>query len=434
MKEIIQKPRGTKDILPDEEKYWSFVENIVSSRCRSFDFGKIETPMFESAKLYIRGIGEATDIVEKEMYQVKHYLNNENAETNEEEDFVLRPEYTAGIVRSYIEKGMNTWPQPVKLYSFGPVFRYDRPQKGRYRQFWQFNFEVLGNNDPATDVIILLLLWQIYSDLGLKNEIVIEINSIGCKNCRNKIKKSLVNYYDKYRDVLCNNCKKRLEINPLRLLDCKEENCQKISTGAPQIVDLICSDCKNHFKTVLEGLDDLEIPYDLNPNLVRGLDYYTKTTFEIRDLKDETRQSSLGGGGRYDDLVELYSGKNTPAIGFAGGVERIIDKLKELKIKIPETQKSEIFVVQLGEKAKKIVLKLIYDLGEKGFRVNCSLGKESLKSQLKAADKAGSALTLIIGQREVYDKSVIIRDMTEGSQETVELEDLENILIKRLRK
>lgn len=436
MREIIQKPRGTKDILPDEDKYWRFIENTVVKRCRAFDFGRIDTPMFESIKLYSRGIGESTDIVEKEMYEVKRFKSIVSTESRLEDDnetLILRPEFTAGIVRSYIEKGMQTWPQPVKLYSFGPVFRYDRPQKGRYRQFYQFNFEVLGNGEPLTDVIVLLLIWQIYSDLGLKNDIVIEVNSIGCKTCRPKIRKNLINYYKEYQLALCPDCQKRLESNPLRILDCKNENCQKISQGAPQLVDQICNECKSHFTQVLEGLDDLEIPYDLNPNLVRGLDYYSRTTFEIRDLSDENRQSSLGGGGRYDNLVELYGGRPTPAIGFAGGVERIIERIKELKVNIPDTKNSEIYIVQIGDKAKKQALKLIYDLGEKGFAVSCSLGKESLKSQLKASDKAGAKLTLIIGQREVYDKSVILKDMDEGSQETVSIEDLDKVLFKRLR-
>jgi histidyl-tRNA synthetase len=429
VKEIIQKPRGTKDILPDDEKYWRFIENTISKRCQAFDFGKIETPMFESSKLYTRAIGENTDIVEKEMYEVRRLVQNIEKDGNDE-TLVLRPEFTAGIVRAYIEKGMFVWPQPVKLYSFGPVFRYDRPQKGRYRQFNQFNLEVLGNADPLTDVVLLLLTWQIFSDLGLKDEIVIEVNSIGCKNCRSKIKKTLINYFKQYKSQLCEDCQRRLENNPLRVLDCKKEACANIATGAPQIIDLICVECKDHFKQVLEGLDDLEIPYDLNPKLVRGLDYYTRTTFEIRDIRDESRQSSLAGGGRYDNLVELYGGKNTPAIGIAGGVERIIEKIKEVDVKIPEFKKSDIFIVQIGESAKKIALKLIYDLGEKGFSTSCSLGRESLKSQLKAADKTGAKLTLIIGQREVFDKSVIIKNMAEGSQETIEIDDLDKVLLK----
>lgn len=435
MRETIQKPRGTKDIMPDEEKYWSFVENTIIKRCSSFNFGRIETPIFESAKLFSRGIGEATDIVEKEMYEVKRYQPNATAENfeNNEEALILRPEYTAGVLRAYIEKGMQTWPQPVKLFSFGPVFRYDRPQKGRYRQFHQFNFEVIGNDEPFTDAVILLLVWQIFSDLGLKDQIIIEINSIGCKNCRPKIKKNLINYYKQYQDILCADCQRRLQINPLRVLDCKQENCQKITGGAPQIIDLICNDCKGHFKQLLEILDDLEIPYDLNSKLVRGLDYYSRTTFEVRDLADESRQSSLGGGGRYDGFIELLGGKSTPGLGFAGGVERIIDKIKELNIKVPETNKPELYIVQIGDKAKKIALKLIYDLGEKGYSASCSLGKESLKSQLKAADKAGAKLTLIIGQREVFDKTIIVRDMNEGAQETIEIDDLEKVLYRRLK-
>lgn len=432
MKQIIQKPRGTKDILPEEQKYWRFVENTVAKRCEAFDFGKITTPMFEKVSLFTRGIGEATDIVEKEMYEVSRLGHSDN-QREENDQLVLRPEFTGSVMRSYLEKGMQTWPQPVKLYSFGPVFRYDRPQKGRYREFWQFNYEVTGDDKPLTDAVVILLTWQIFSDLGLKEDIIIDINSVGCKTCRPRIKKSLTGYYKKYENALCEDCQRRLLVNPLRLLDCKEKQCQKITKGAPQIIDKICKECRVHFKEVLERLDDAEIPYDLNPYLMRGLDYYTRTTFEVRDLSDETRQSSLAGGGRYDNLIELLGGKPTPSIGLAGGVERIIEKIKDKKIQIPEYKKTEIFVIQIGEQAKGIGLKIISNLGEKGFAVSCALGKASLKAQLKSANRAGATLALIIGQREVYDKTIIVKNMIEGVQETININDLEKIIIKKFK-
>lgn len=432
MAEIIQKPRGTKDILPDEQKYWQFVEKIVERRCRALEFGKIETPIFEYAKLFSRGIGETTDIVEKEMFEVKRYKNI-STQDEENDQMVLRPEFTASVVRAYIEKGMHVWPQPVKLFSFGPVFRYERPQKGRYRQLWQFNLEVLGSDQPLTDVVVLLLIWQIFTDLGINDSIIIEINSIGCKTCRPKMRKNLINYLSPYNNALCGDCQRRLQTNPLRILDCKEENCQKIVQGAPQLIDMLCTECKSHFKAVLEELDDLNIPYDLNSRLVRGLDYYTRTTFEVVDISDVARQSVLGGGGRYDNLVELYGGKSTPAIGFAGGVERIIEKIKERGVKIPEIRKTDIYMVQIGDKAKKLALKLICELGKAGLAVSCSFGKDSLKSQLKAADKSEAKLTIIIGQREVLDQTVIIKDMFEGCQETIEINELQNYLFNKLR-
>ena len=432
MKQPIQKPRGTKDILPEEQKYWRFVENIVTKRCEAFDFGKITVPTFENVALFTRGIGEVTDIVEKEMFEVKRLGLPEN-QIEEKNRLVLRPEFTGSIMRSYIEKGMQTWPQPVKLYSFGPVFRYDRPQKGRYREFWQFNYEVIGDDQPLTDAIVILLAWQIFTDLGLKDDVIIDINSVGCKLCRPKIKKSLTDYYKKFENALCSNCTRRLILNPLRLLDCKEEQCQKITKGAPHIIDMICKECKNHFKQVLERLDDAEIPYDLNPYLVRGLDYYTRTTFEVRDITDDGRQSSLAGGGRYDNLIEILGGKSTPSIGIAGGIDRIIEKIKEKNVIIPQVAKTEIFIIQIGNNAKSIALKLIVSLGEKGFSVSCAFGKTSLKAQLKSANRAGATIALIIGQREVYDKSIIIKDMKEGIQETVKMDELEKVVFNKLK-
>jgi histidyl-tRNA synthetase len=429
----IQKPRGTKDILPDNQKYWQYVNDAVDKRCQSFNFGKIETPVIEFKNLYSRGIGEATDIVEKEMYEVSR-SNKTIIEKNENEvEMVLRPEYTAGVVRAYIENGMQSLPQPVKLYSSGPVFRYERPQKGRYRELWQFNMEIIGDSTPLTDALLLLQIWQIFQDLGLKNNIVIDINSIGCKTCRPKIKKKITDYYKQYKNAICLDCQRRLLINPLRLFDCKNEQCQKIILSAPQLVDNLCTECKKHFTQVLEYLDELRIPYDLNPRLVRGLDYYTRTTFEIRDVSDTLRQTALGGGGRYDNLVEMLGGRSTPAIGFAAGIDRIVDKLKELNIEVPETKKAEVYVIQIGDKAKRKALTLINNLGEKGITVCCSFGKESLKAQLKEASKMKAKIALIIGQREALDNTVIVRNMFEATQETININELDTILIKKLR-
>ncbi len=431
MNETIKRPRGTKDILPQEQNYWRYIENIVEKKFLSFDFGKITTPSFEHISLFNRGVGETSDIVQKEMFLVK---KSDITESDNEENYVLRPEGTAGIVRAYLEKGMQVWPQPVKLYYFEPMFRYCRPQKGRYREFWQFGFEIIGSQSTQTDILSIMLIWQIFNDLGLsEKDIIIDINTIGCKNCRNKINKSLAQYFQKYQKNLCPTCQSRFLKNPLRILDCKETKCQKIISSAPQIIDSVCKNCKLDFKQVLEGLDELNIPYDLNPKLVRGLDYYTKTTFEVRDLKDKTRQSSLGGGGRYDDLVEQFGGNNTPAIGFAAGIERIVNILIEKQTKISTCQKSEIYVIQIGDKAEKKALKLIYDLSNKGFNVNCTMGKTSLKSQLKSANKSGAKLALILGQREIFDKSIIVRDMQDSSQESIPFSKVEELIYRKLR-
>ena len=430
----IQKPRGTRDILPEDQKYWQFIFNCVNKRCQGFGFGKIETPMFEAKQLYVRGIGETTDIVEKEMYEVSRLGNITSDDNEDKESLVLRPEYTAGVIRAYLENGMQTWPQPVKLYSYGPLFRYDKPQKGRYRQLWQFNFEIIGDDNPLTDTLLILLIWQIFCDLGLKENIIVDINSIGCKSCRPKIRKKIVEYFRKYSTSLCVDCQKRLEFNPLRILDCKVEKCQKIAVSSPQILDNLCDECKKFFTSVLEYLDQINIPYDLNPRLVRGLDYYTRTTFEIRDKNDVNRQASLGGGGRYDNLIELLGGKSTPAVGFAGGIDRIIEKLKEKEVKVPDIKGVDIFIVQLGDKAKKIALSLISDLGQKGFGVSCLFGKESLKAQLRDANKMKAKFALIIGQREALDDTIIVKNMDEVSQETISMEELDNYLYNKLSK
>lgn len=428
----IQSPTGTNDILPEDQKYWRFLQDTFEKKVKSFGLEKIETPIMEYKSVFARSIGDTTDIVEKEMFEVTKTTGPQ--EENQKDPLVLRPEGTAGVVRAYIQHGMQTWPQPIKLYYWGPMFRYDRPQKGRYRQFWQGGIEILGDAEPLTDTISILIFWQLINDLGLKDSVMIGINSIGCKSCRPKFRKKLIEYYQNYRTMLCDNCQRRLDVNPLRILDCKEERCQKINATAPQIIDNLCPDCKSHFMKVLEYLDELNIPYDLNSNLVRGLDYYTRTTFEFYDQGDAGRQSSLGGGGRYDNLVEAFGGPATPAIGWSIGCERIIEKIKESKINVPEQKEAEIYLIQLGERARKRALSLVSELSQKGYAASCVLGKESLKSQLRSAEKMQAKITLIIGQREVLDGTIIARDMIEGTQETINMDKLEKYLQKKIKR
>jgi len=437
MKYNIQTPTGTQDILPENQKYWIYLSNVFNKHSQSFGLSKISTPMFEYQYIFTKSIGETTDIVEKEMFEVKKFGKNteqENNDSSPNDALILRPEGTAGVARAYIQHGMQTWPQPVKLYYEGSMFRYERPQRGRFRELHQLGVEILGDAEPLTDCLTILLMWQIFMELNLSDNLIIDINSIGCKNCRPKFKKKISEYFQSYKSTLCDDCNRRLESNPLRLFDCKQDECQKISEGAPQLIDLLCLECKNHFMKVLEYLDELSIPYDLNPKLVRGLDYYSRTAFEIRDINDTNRQCALGGGGRYDYLVESFGGPSTPAVGWALGMERIIEKLKEKEIFIPEIQSADIFIVQIGEKARKKALSVLIDLRSKGFNVSCVMGKDSLKSQLRSADKMGSKIALIIGQREALDESVIIKDMVEASQETVDIKDLEEILRKKINK
>lgn len=434
MKNFLQTPTGTHDIMPEEQKYWSYLFDVFEKRVLAFGLEKIDTPIFEYKNVFSRAIGETTDIVEKEMYQVQRYSDNAEEENDDsKEPLALRPEGTASVVRAYIQHGMISWPQPVKLYYLGPMFRYDKPQKGRFRQFWQAGIEIFGDGEPLTDALTILLLWQIASDLGLKDKTIINVNSLGCRTCRTKFRKKLLDYYKPYENVLCLNCTRRYQNNPLRLLDCKEEKCQQIAQASPQIIDNLCKECKDHFMKVLEYLDELSIPYHLNPRLVRGLDYYTRTTFELVDIDDTSRQSSLGGGGRYDDLIEMFDGPATPAIGWSIGVERVVEKIKELKLEIPKKDVAEIFIIQLGDRARKKALNLVSELSQKGYNVSCILGKESLKSQLRAADKMGVKIALIIGQREVLDNTIIVRNMQEASQETIPLKNLEISLQKKLK-
>lgn len=429
MKLQFRSPKGVPDILPQDQKYWDYIIDIVNKRTLAFGFEKIILPIFEESGLYQKGTGINTDIVQKEMYEVRA-LNQIEDET--EKKLALRPEFTPGIIRAYLEHGMQTRTQPVKLLSIGPVFRHDKPQKGRYRQFWQFNLEVIGNNNPLTDALLILLIYQIYSDLGLKNKIILEINNIGCKKCQPKIRKTLINLLEPLQPKLCQACQDRIYSNPLRVLDCKNKKCQKLVSSLPHVIDFICNDCKNHFTHVLEFLDDLKVAYDLNPYLVRGIDYYTSTTFEIRDKDDPQKLTSLGGGGHYDGLMKLYGGPDTPAIGFAGGVERIVEKLKSEEIKVPIKSKTDIFIIQIGKQAQKKVMSLMTDLSEKNYHISCAVGKDTLSSQLKVANKIQSKLALIIGQREMLDKTIIVKDMEEATQETISQDDLEAYINRKL--
>lgn len=435
----VQTVKGMHDILPEDQKYWQFLEANFERVTKSAGFSKISTPVVERASLFEHPIGEETDIVEKEMF----FLENKGEEEDEKEKLVLRPEFTAPIARAYVEHGMQTLPQPVQLYCTGPLFRHDRPQKGRFRQFHHLNLEIIGELDPILDAQLISLASRLIKRLKIK-DFSIQINSIGCSKCRGRFFKKLEEYYKPVLRHLCPDCKRRYKKNPLRLLDCKEPVCQEYKAGAPQIVDFLEPQDQNHFKEVLEYLDELEVPYELNTYLVRGLDYYTRTVFEIwpapttgqggplgPEIKDPS-QFALGGGGRYDDLIQMFGGKSTPAIGFALGAERIIQLLKDREIKIPLRDIPDIFVVQLGKLAKKKSLKLIEELREEDFRVISALGKESIKSQLKLADKLKVPLALILGQKEVLDDTVIIRDMSGGMQEVVNLESVVDEIKKRL--
>jgi histidyl-tRNA synthetase len=328
---------------------------------------------------------------------------------------------------------MKNLPQPIKLYTTGMLFRHDKPQAGRYRQFHQVNWEILGDESAVSDVQVIQVFINILKKLNLK-KYVLYINSIGCSICVPKYKKALVNYYRQNLKSVCSDCQRRYKENPLRMLDCKNEKCRKVITKAPQILDYLCDDCHKHFKEVLEFLDDLEIPYQLNPQLVRGIDYYTRTVFEFYEESKESSQGALMGGGRYDNLVEMFKGKPTPGVGAAAGIERLINVIKKQDVKLVEKEKPKVFLIQLGDMGKKKCLKLFEEFQSKGIKVGEAFSKPSIKSQLKVADKEGAEWALIMGQREALEDTIIIKDMKTGAQETIRLDKTINEIKKRLGK
>ncbi len=433
--------RGFKDILPSEQKYWDLLRTKAEKLATVFGFERIDFPLLEETSLFIRAVGKETDIVEKEMFS---FIDKGG------DNVSLRPEATAQVARAYINHGMLNLPQPAKLWYLGSMFRYDRPQSGRYRQFNQFGLEAVGDMHPVLDALVIITSYNFVKELGLK--VNVQINSIGCTTCRKEYKVQLLNYYKTQKSDLCEDCKNRMTKNPLRLLDCKEEKCQAISEDAPQIVDWLCDECKNHFVKVLEFLDDLEIPYNLNSRLVRGLDYYTKTVFEIwpsagseqeknseGDLPAEEKegkksQIALGGGGRYDNLIEMLGGRSTPAVGASIGLERVILKLKEANIEVPAKRQVDIFVAQLGEAAKRKTMALYETLRHEGFEIAESFSKDGLKNQLEIANKLNVKYALILGQKELSEGTILLRDMEGGVQETINFNKVLKELKKRLGK
>jgi len=418
-----QSPTGMHDILLEEQKYFQKIYEVCEDIANFYQFQKIETPILEETELFSRGIGFSTDIVGKQMFTLR---------TKGGDYLTLRPEFTASIVRAYIEHGMFNLPQPVKLWYFGPCFRYEHPQAGRFRQFWQFGFEVLGEESPVIDTQVIQIFYNILREIRLK-KLIIEINSIGDNQCRPYYKKLLVSYFRSREMALCADCRRRLRENPLRILDCKEEKCQRIISQAPQMIDHLCESCHSHFKEVLEFLDEIELPYHLNPYLVRGLDYYTKTVFEIYEESPGGRAlGALAGGGRYDALTKLLGGKDTPGCGGAGGIERIINLMKTRQLRLKKEREPEIFLAQLGNLGKRKSLRLLEDFRKAKIQIAESFGRDSLKAQLARADKLGVKHTLILGQQEALEGTIIVRDMASGKQETIKIEKVVREMKRRI--
>jgi len=414
---LYQAPRGTTDILPEEQAYWRHVEQKAVNLCQLYGYERIDSPVFEDTRLFSRSIGEETDIVEKEMYTFEDRGGSK---------ITLRPEGTAPVCRAYLEHGMHNLPQPIKLYYIAPIFRYERPQAGRYRQHYQFGYEAIGDDDPALDAEVIDMAWQFFLSLNLRH-LTLNLNSIGCKKCRPEYLAVLKDYYANYTEELCPDCKTRLKRNPLRLLDCKKPSCQRIANSAPRSVDHLCLECDEHFTRLKGYLKLLEIPFEINHRLVRGLDYYTRTVFEVQP-EAEGAQSTLGGGGRYDDLIEELGGKPTPAIGFAAGIERIILNLKKQKVPIPALPKPQVFIAYIGDEARDEAIKLAATLRRNDIGVIEAMGSKSLKAQLRQANNLGVHYAVIIGEQEVKTGTVILRDMTTAQQKNIPLTELQGLL------
>ncbi|MDO8470663.1 MAG: histidine--tRNA ligase [bacterium] len=434
-----QTPTGIHDVLPEDQEYFRKFLSVAREIVEFYGFKEMEVPILEEAALYEKGTGETTDIVEKQMYTLR---------TKGGDVLALRPEFTPGIVRAYIQNGMMNLPQPVKLYTQGPLFRYEHPQAGRYRQFHQFDIEVFGETSSAIDAQVIQLFTLILKELKFTH-LIVEVNSIGDSSCRPYYKKLLSSFFRSRANSLCQDCKRRLKENPLRILDCKEEKCQQVKSQAPQTIDHLCEECKRHFKSVLEFLDEADIPYHLDPYLVRGLDYYTKTVFEIfsekpvKKIEEDPSQgetevvtrSALAGGGRYDTLGKILGGKDIPAMGAAIGIERIVALMKANAANLPKEKPGpQVFLAQLGELPKKKSLKLLEELRQANVQVAESLGRDSLRVQLARADKLGVAYTLILGQKEALEGTIVLRAMDTGKQDIVKMDKVVEETKKRLRK
>lgn len=417
----MQAPRGTQDILPEEQPYWRHLRQTIYQVTAQFGYEQIETPMFEDTSLFVRGVGEGTDIVDKEMYTFRDRGDDE---------LTLRPELTAGMARAFVERGMHMRSKPVKLFGIGPCFRYERPQAGRFRQHTQLSVEALGEQDPAVDVEVMSVAWRLFADLGAQN-LSYQVYSTGDPVCRPVYIKALVEYYQQHLDEICEDDHRRLARNPLRVLDCKVESCQPIIAGAPHFIDYLCADCAQHFATLRGYLDALGRPYTINHRLVRGLDYYTKTVFEVW-AQGIGAQNAVAGGGRYDGLVELIGGPPTPAVGFATGLERIILTMKEQGVAVPPLPGPQVALVYLGEQARLESLRLGAALREEGLRVADSFGAKSIGAQLKAANRLGAPFAVILGEDELARGVAVLRDMVAGAQTEHPLPVIGALLAQRL--
>lgn len=416
-------PRGTKDIMPGDVLAWRYLEETMRRICAQFGYNEIRTPIFEHTELFLRGIGETTDVVEKEMYTFTDRGNR---------SITLRPENTASAVRSYVEHKLYAEPAPTKLFYIGPMFRYDRPQAGRYRQFHQFGIEALGVNGPNIDAEIIMLAVQILQELGLK-DLKLKINSVGCPKCRPQHREKLQEFFKPHFDELCNDCKSRYDRNPLRLLDCKNPHCHELGEGAPSLEECLCDECKAHFEGLKELLTAAGLEYEIDHNLVRGLDYYTKTAFEIQ-YAPLGAQSAVCGGGRYDGLIEEIGGPATPGIGFAMGMERVLLALESQGL-LPEVNTGmDIFAVCPNQALFTSVFKAVADLRRAGLKTEFDFLGRSMKAQMKQANRVNAKYVLIFGEDEFARGNVVLRNMATSEQTEIAISDITTKLQAEVQK
>ncbi|MBE6638584.1 MAG: histidine--tRNA ligase [Ruminococcaceae bacterium] len=414
---MIQKPKGTFDILPEEIPYWQFIEQKARKVSRRFGFREIRTPVFEATELFQRGVGNTTDVVQKEMYTF---------EDRDGRSLTLRPEGTAGIARAIIENGKCGDAMPLKLFYFINCFRYEKPQAGRSREFWQFGTEMYGAETPEADAEVISLAHSLLKEIGL-TEITLHINSIGCPNCRPTYRAALKSYFEANKEPLCDTCKGRLETNPMRILDCKSPICKEIAKNAPKTFEHLCADCSAHMDALCANLNALNIPYEIDPNIVRGLDYYTRTVFEFITPVIGA-QSTVCGGGRYDGLVKEIGGPNLSGIGFAMGITRLILAL-EATGKLPATDyETDLYIASMGKDAAKAALTIAGAVRDADLRCESDLVSRSLKAQMKYADKKGARFTLILGDNELLSGKANLKNMKTSEQTEVDIRNIPALL------
>lgn len=421
---MIKMPRGTQDILPQDSAKWRYIENRLHTLMELYNYKEIRTPIFESTELFARGVGDSTDVVQKEMYTFKD---------KGDRSLTLRPEGTAAVVRSYIEHKMQGDPnQPIKLYYNGPMFRYERKQKGRYRQFNQFGVEAIGAENPSIDAEILAMVMHIYESFGLKH-LKLVINSIGDSESRKEYNEALVKHFEPVIDTFCSDCQSRLHINPMRILDCKIDRDKEAVKNAPRITDYLNNDSKSYYEQVKLHLDNLNISYVEDPNLVRGLDYYTHTAFElmIDNPEYDGAITTLCGGGRYNGLLQLLDGPDETGIGFALSIERLLMALDEEGISLDVSEDFDLFVVTMGEDADRYAVKLINDLRRNGIRVDKDYLNRKIKGQMKQADRLNAKYTVVIGDQELENNEIGVKNMISGETENVQLDELINYFKNR---